>query len=108
MEHWREWGETPVKGLQEIWRVLKPGGWLLVTVPIHMHGSSEFVAGEVDTILSYFNPLLWTFKADSWRKRYAPLEKFTAWEARDDKLVRTFSDLSDPVTWMLRINATKK
>ena len=47
MEHWAEHGCTLGFGLYQCFRVCKPGGKVLLNVPIHFHGTSEFMLGKL-------------------------------------------------------------
>jgi len=107
MEHWREHGDEPMDGLAEIHRVLKPGAWLLVTVPIHMHGAMEFVIGAIPMILGYFDPELWEIEVEHWRKNPSPLPTFKGWRRFHDQLIQERNPRPNLSTWSLAITARK-
>lgn len=111
MEHWREHGDEPADGLREINRVLKPGAFLLVTVPMHMHGSPEFIAGDVPKITSYFELSQWNYYLElkEWRRDPAPMPLFKAWHRWDEAAVQKAFEGSTlpPTTWTLSITAWK-
>lgn len=118
MEHWREHNDEPVAGLREIHRVLKRGGVVAISVPIHLHGSDEFVEGDVPKILSYFEPGLWSeIVKDEWRRRHEPLPAYKGW--LENRLRRHYELLvqkgfgkqeiqKEPSSWSLSITARKK
>lgn len=108
MEHWMEYGEHPTNGLREINRVLKPGGIILITVPIHLHGGREFIIGDIQMILSYFMPNLWTnLQYEEWRKDYDPLPPILNYEKYHKDIVYKFSSQKIPSVWTLKIRAIK-
>lgn len=88
MEHWAEptWGRTKPTatlegGLAEITRVLKPGGLLLVDVPMRSHGSKIFVRGDELAIRSLFKCDYWdNVDFESWGKNSEPLYRFVGEE----------------------------
>ncbi len=109
MEHWGEGGVKPEDGLKEIHRVLKKDGWLLVSVPIHMHGTDEFLFGDLDRITSYYDSSMWDIDVEHWRKDYEPLERFAHWRPRQiQPLKKEGFDLSKLYIWSLIIIAIKK
>lgn len=74
MEHWGEFGDAIESGLNEIHRVLKPSGLLLVDVPIHSHGFDVFIKGNTEEIKYLFKNSKWEIvKFDERRKIYDPL-----------------------------------
>jgi hypothetical protein len=82
-EHWEEAlpdGSTPPSYracLDEIWRVLRPGGSVYLDAPIHLHGHEMFVAGDVDRILALFAGDLWAdVTAERWRYDHDPLPRY--------------------------------
>lgn len=83
LEHWEEplpnSERTPVYSecLQEIHRVLKPGGAIYFDAPIHLHGHEMFIAGDFERIQTLLDPLLWQdVIIERWREDYAPLARF--------------------------------
>ena len=54
MEHWAEHGCTLLWGLYQCFRVTKPGGKVLLNVPIHFHGTKEFLHGKINNIKKLF------------------------------------------------------
>lgn len=54
MEHWGEHGCTPAWGLYQCFRVLKPGGQLLLNVPLHFHGTKDFVHARLASLEKLF------------------------------------------------------
>jgi len=54
MEHWYEYGVTFSRALNEINRVLKLGGYLVINVPIHLHGHKFFIQGSLKEIVAEF------------------------------------------------------
>jgi SAM-dependent methyltransferase len=79
-EHWEEGHHlqtdkrTYRECLQEVWRVLKPGGILYLDAPIHLHGHEMFIAGDIARILGLFDSASWRdVVAEKWRYDYAPL-----------------------------------
>jgi SAM-dependent methyltransferase len=76
MEHWEEHYVRLSKGLSEGFRVLKPGGWMFVNVPIYLHGGPEFMMGDVDSIRRKFIPFAQQIFIETWRNPPAPLAPY--------------------------------
>jgi SAM-dependent methyltransferase len=108
MEHWDESPDYIKKGIKEIYRVLKPGGKFVATVPIHSHGGKLFVLGEIDTIRSCFGDEWEKVEFEEWRKDYAPLPPSYA-DERDLKKLRKVVPADIMVReWILEMRAWKK
>lgn len=73
MEHWEEYRVELLKGLSEVFRVLRPGGWALVNVPIHFHGGYRFVLGDVDGLRGLLEPFADEIVMEPWRLPSDPL-----------------------------------
>lgn len=56
MEHWAENGCSLRWGLYQCFRVCKPRGIVLMNVPVHFHGTREFMLGKVQTLRTLFAP----------------------------------------------------
>jgi ubiquinone/menaquinone biosynthesis C-methylase UbiE len=70
IEHWAR----PHKALREIHRLLRPGGMLSLTAPIHLHGEKMFVAGKFDLIEKLFPQNGFDVKlCQRWRKEHCDL-----------------------------------
>ena len=59
LEHIFEYGISFKKAFDEILRVLKPGGRLIVTVPIGVHGHPIFLSGNLKRIRNLFKKEDW-------------------------------------------------
>ena len=73
MEHWEEYRVDLRKGLSEVFRVLKPGGWALINVPIHFHGGPVFVLGHLSKLRRLFDVFADGVRAEAWRYPPDPL-----------------------------------
>ena len=54
MEHWAENGCKLKWGLYQCFRVCKPYGLILMNVPIHFHGTKDFMLGKINRIINTF------------------------------------------------------
>ena len=54
MEHWAEHGCAVGWGLYQCFRVCKPGGKVFMNVPMHYHGTREFMLGQLGTLRARF------------------------------------------------------
>lgn len=73
MEHWGEYGCDLSWGLYQCFRVLKPGGTLLLNVPIHFHGTREFMLGDYASLERLFAPFSSQVHFERWAEPRAPL-----------------------------------
>ena len=103
MEHWEENEVHLLKGLSEVFRVLKPGGQMLMNVPIHYHGSPLFVKGNLDKLYHYLQDFCDNIKFEIWRKPSDPLPIIRYLQSRF-----WYSRLRDKAAYILDINAQKK
>jgi len=105
LEHWEEFGSDFFDGLEEIHRVLKPGGLLSLNFPIHFHGHPMFVRGDVDSIQSLFLKSRWRIeKLEPWRKNPAPLFEVRGWRGNE------YTDAavgSSRTSWIGQLHAVK-
>lgn len=76
MEHWEENYVSIQQGLNEVFRVLKPGGTALLNVPIHFHGGYRFMSGDLDNIKKLFDSYSSSIHLESWRNPPDPLPPF--------------------------------
>lgn len=99
MEHWAEHGCTLPWGLYQCFRVLKTDGRLCLNVPIHFHGTKEFMLGQFDVLYSLFEP-------------FASSVIFTKWGNPSDPLPQVYPHpgywaLADKPAFILDIQAVK-
>ena len=124
LEHWEEphpnitTPKTYAECLQEVWRVLKPGGSIYFDAPIHLHGHEMFVMGDVPRILGLFDPALWTnVVSERWRFEHEPLPKYPTPEKESGRWPDEFvgysrSDVdavrSGKSVWLFAVTARKR
>jgi SAM-dependent methyltransferase len=86
IQSFEHWGQKFTKGrqptdyadcLNEISRVLKPGGKIYLDAPIHFHGHEMFIMGDLPRIRQLFRSDQWQDVAmQCWRQDFAPLAKY--------------------------------
>jgi SAM-dependent methyltransferase len=124
LEHWSDPlpdGHLPPgyeRSLDEVHRILKPGGAIYFDAPIHLHGHEMFIAGDIDRIRGHFSATLWDqVRIEKWRQEYAPLERYPTPQGDQDSwqyFVKTYSpDLLNDIrtnqsVWLLTVSALKK
>lgn len=75
IEHWHEYGVNIDDGINEINRVLKKNGELIINFPFFLHGHPDFVRGNIKKIKNFFSIFNWEinsiiFYYDSNNKNY--------------------------------------
>jgi SAM-dependent methyltransferase len=103
--------------LAEIWRVLKPGGFLYLDAPIHFHGHEMFIMGDLQRIRDLFDEVRWQgLVMERWRRDFEPLEKYppsAKVQAEWPQEIRSYpeSEVSrvreQGTVWLLTISASK-
>jgi len=82
-------------GLEEIYRVLKPGGSIYFCAPIYLHGHEMFITGDIERIRRLFEPLPWTnIELELWRENHSPLERYQTPDADAKTWDRSVSSYS--------------
>ena len=76
MEHWAEHGCPIGHGLYQCFRVCKSRGRVLLNVPIHFHGTRDFLLGDMESIRARFAPFSTDVRFDVWRHPSYPLPPF--------------------------------
>lgn len=76
MEHWAEYGCTLQWGLLQCFRVAKPNGSVFINVPIHFHGTKEFVHGKLNVINKLFSRFSNSIVFESWGNPSAPIAPY--------------------------------
>lgn len=76
MEHWGEFGCDLRWGIYQIFRVLRPRGMSLFNVPIHFHGTREFLLGDYKKISELYSHFADDLIIEKWGKNTEPLAPF--------------------------------
>jgi len=81
IEHWAEYGDTIEGGLQEIYRVLRPGGVCALAMPMYVHGGEDFFFGRDAAVKARIAAAApWaTVRFNDWRRDYDPLPRIENW-----------------------------
>lgn len=107
-----EYGEC----LEEICRVLKPGGILYLDAPIHFHGHEMFIMGDLEKIRGLFDGECWVdLHLERWRFHHEPLEAYLPYKklfVEWDEEVVSYSNeeiesIKNKTMWMLALTVRK-
>jgi SAM-dependent methyltransferase len=86
LEHWYSTNVSFERGLDEIYRVLKKEGQLILNVPIYLHGHYFFEEFQLDEIIMIFAEKKWRkLIIEEWRKDYTPLPPYIPFYPRISK-----------------------
>ena len=110
IEHWEEHGDTIEAGLKEIHRVLKTGGKLLISFPIHNHGSDPFYYGRLVDILGRLRTVVqWAEnRFEVWGKNPSPLAALQEWRIEHTRVPGLLAELQEiPNTYTVEFFASK-
>ena len=66
MEHWGEFGCSIHWGLYQCFRVCKVGGRICLNVPIHFHGTKEFMLGQVGRLVDQMLQFTEDIRLEKW------------------------------------------
>jgi SAM-dependent methyltransferase len=99
MEHWAEHGCTLEWGLYQCFRVCKPGGLVLMNVPIHYHGTEFFLLGKLDKIKDLFRPFSSHVEFHTWGFSSDPIPQYFPYPG--------YGKLKDKAAYNLDIHAVK-
>lgn len=105
IEHWHEFGVAFDEALCEIWRVLKPGGVVVLNAPIYLHGHSIFLLNDQEAIARLFEQASWEVHFEHWTLRGS--EPYLGWK-RSRFSAEVFPQLRDKSSFVLNIIAKKK
>lgn len=76
MEHWAEYGCSLEWGLYQCFRACRPGGRVLMNVPIHFHGTSEFILGRLDRLRTLFDRYSGDVQFEEWGRDSDPIPSY--------------------------------
>jgi SAM-dependent methyltransferase len=99
MEHWAENGCSREWGLHQVFRVCKPGGGVLLNVPIYFHGTREFLTGDLETLRKSMSRFSSTVSFETWGRQTEPIPPFFAHP--------DYKPLARSSAWILDIHAKK-
>jgi SAM-dependent methyltransferase len=119
LEHWEEplpsiaGNSTYAECVQEVWRVLKPGGSIYFDAPVHLHGHEMFVLGDTARARALFDERFWSgVTLERWRYDHEPLPKYPTppkeialW--RSDVAARMSAGGEPRSVWLLVVTARK-
>jgi SAM-dependent methyltransferase len=107
LEHWHQYQTRFQWGFREMHRVLRPGGTMMMNVPIHLHGHRMFVKGDILRIKSLWHDNLWTdVELEEWRREFAPLEPYRPWQKYGTN-IRQIPNHGTASSWVLNVVAKK-
>lgn len=76
MEHWPEYGCSLAWGLYQCFRVCKDGGTVMMNVPIHFHGHTEFMLGRLERLHAMFEMFSSDVSFEEWGQDSDPIPAY--------------------------------
>lgn len=76
MEHWAEYGCSLEWGLYQCFRVSKRGGRVMMNVPIHFHGTADFMLGRLERLRHLFEVFSTDVLFEEWGRQSDPIPAY--------------------------------